>query len=47
MVATFPDRVIARGIDGKLYKVPYTVSAEGVTFGAPQMIDNLGDEQQH
>jgi hypothetical protein len=46
-VETFSDRVIARGIDGALYKVPYTVSAEGVTFGAPQIVENLADEQQH
>jgi hypothetical protein len=42
-----PDRVIARGMAGKLYRVPYTVSAEGVAFGAPQMVENLADEQQH
>ena len=46
-VETFSDRIIARGLDGALYKVPYTVSMDGVTFGTPQMVDNLADEQQH
>ncbi len=46
MVETFPDRVIARGLDGKFYKITYSVGIDGVTFGAPQVIDDLADEQQ-
>ncbi len=46
-IETFSDRIVARGIDGALYKVPYTVSMDGVAFGTPQVIDNLADEQRH
>jgi len=45
-IETFSDRVIARGGDGKLYQVPYTVGMDGVTFGASRQIENLADEQQ-
>ncbi len=46
MVETFPDRIIARGLDGKFYRITYSVGIDGVTFGAPQAIDDLADEQQ-
>jgi len=46
-IETFPDRIVARGADGKLYRVTYTVGMDGVTFGAPQLVENLADEQQH
>ncbi len=46
-IETFPDRIIARGVDGKLVKVSYSVGMDGVTFGAPQIVENLADEQQH
>jgi hypothetical protein len=46
-IETFPDRIIARGVDSKLVKVPYAVGIDGVTFGTPQMVENLADEQQH
>jgi hypothetical protein len=46
-IETFPDRIIARGVDGKLVKVPYAAGIDGVTFGTPQIVENLGEEQQH
>ncbi len=46
MVETFADRVIARGMDGKLYRVSYVAGTDGVKFGAPQLVENLADEQR-
>ncbi len=39
MVATFPDHVIARGRDGKFYRIAYTAGISGVTFGDPQEVE--------
>jgi len=44
-VETHPDRVIGRGVDGKLYQVPYATEIDGITFGSPQLIENLADVQ--
>jgi len=44
-VETHPDRVVGRGPDGKLYQVPYAVEIDGITFGVPQQIAQIGDEQ--
>ncbi len=45
MVETFPDRVIARGMNDKLYRVSYVAGMDGVKFGAPQLVENLADER--
>jgi len=38
MVETYPDRIVARGMDGRLYEVNYTTGIDGVTFARPQEV---------
>lgn len=39
IVTTFPDHLIARGRDGKAYRISYTAGISGVVFGDPQEVD--------
>jgi len=40
IVEEFPDHITARGVDGKLYMISYTVKDGGVlTFGSPQEVE--------
>ena len=45
-VQTFPDHVIARGANGKLYKINHAVKDGSVQFGDPQEIEQADGEQQ-
>lgn len=38
MIATFPDHIIARGRDGKFYRISYTAGISGVAFDEPQEV---------
>lgn len=38
-VETFPDYVVAQGPKGTLYRIPYTLSGENVTFGDAQEVE--------
>jgi hypothetical protein len=47
IVQEFPDHIVARGADGKLYKITYTFKdGSGVTFGAPQIAESTDEEAQ-
>jgi hypothetical protein len=39
LVAAFTDHVLARGRDGKFYRIGYTAGISGVTFGDPQEVE--------
>jgi len=40
-VEFFPDRVLARGADGRLYDISYAVGVNGVTFGGPELASSI------
>jgi hypothetical protein len=40
-VEFFPDRILARGADGRLYDIGYVVGINGVTFDNPQLASSV------
>jgi len=43
-IEIFPDHVVARGADGKIHRINYSLSKTGgVTFGQPQEIEQTAD----
>jgi hypothetical protein len=46
IVKEFPDHIIARGADGELYRIDYTMKdGGGVTFGTPEEIEEGPEDE--
>jgi hypothetical protein len=46
VVQEFPDYIVARGADGELYKIAYTMKdGGGVSFGVPEEIDDGPEDE--
>ncbi len=48
IVEEFPDHITARGVNGKLYTISYTMKAGVLSFGTPQEVEQTdGGESQN
>ena len=45
IVKEFPDYILARGADGELHKISYTMKDGGVTFGKPEEVEEGPEDE--